>query len=405
MFQALCQPRVELQFAGAPAARECPAGVPADRDVLHGAIDAVAAAWDQLVPRDVPHLRAGFLRAVEQGGMHHDPAYVLVYHQGRPAAAALAYTLLIDRTRSASPGVRRWVDRIRRCFPGFLVSQLRICGSPISNAECGIYLDPALPPAVRREVFLRAARAVLRSSRCGQVVTFKDFRREEVASHASALEQLGCFAVDPGPGARLELPWDTYGEYLAAMRKRYRRRIQADLKAGDGLEFTLLDSFAELAPTAAALYGQVLARATGNLETATERFFAAVSDHDQAKLLVARHRTTGEVLGINLLLFGDRCMHNTYIGFDYAQNERFHTYFNLVHHSLRLALECGCRVCYLGPGSHEFKARLGATPRAGTAYLRHPCPPVHYLLRSRRDRLFPACPAVSHDVFRAGQED
>jgi predicted N-acyltransferase len=394
MFQAFWDSPVKRQAAGCSQ--------PAEEYTRHSAIDSIAAAWDRLVPRDLPHLRAGFLRAVERGGMVRDPVYLLLTHQGRPAAAALAYTVLLDEARSAPPRLRRWVDWVRRCFPGFLYRPLRVCGSPISNAECGVYLDPELPADARREVFVRAARAVMRSSPRGQVVCFKDFSGEEVAGHASELEQLGFFPVDPGPGARLELPWSTFGDYLGAMRKRYRRRIQADLRAGEELDFCLLDSFADLAPTAAALYAQVLARATGNLETATERFFAAVSDYDQARLLVARRRRTGEVVGVNLLLFGDGCMHNTYIGFDYAQNERFHTYFNLVHHSLRLALERNCRVCYLGPGSQEFKARLGATPQAVTAYMRHPCPPVHSLLRSRRHKLFPACAAVTHDIFHAG---
>jgi predicted N-acyltransferase len=370
--------------------------------VRHGAIDPIAAEWDRLVPRDLPHLRAGFLRAVERGGIYQDLAYLLVYHQGRPAAAAMVYTVLLDEARSAPAGRRWWIDWVRRFFPRFRYRPLRVCGSPISNAECGVYLDPALPPDVRRQVFVQAAREVMRTARPGQVVYFKDFSQEEVRGHASGLEQLGFFAVDPGPGARLELSWPTFGAYLGAMRKRYRRRIQADLRAGEELEFCLLDSFADLAPTAAALYAQVLARATDNLETATERFFTAVSDYDQAKLLVARSRLTGEVVGVNLLLFGDRCMHNTYIGFDYAQNERFHTYFNLVHHSLRLALERNCRVCYLGPGSQEFKARLGATPTAVTAYMRHPCLRAHDVLRSQRDKLFPASAAISHDVFHAG---
>ena len=137
------------------------------------------------------------------------------------------------------------------------------------------------------------------------------------------------------------------------MRKEYRRRIRKDLQAVEELDFELLESFAELAPRAAALYGNVLRRSADNLETATEAFFAAVSDFDQARLLVAR-RATGEVVGVNLLLFGEACMHNSYIGLDYAENERVPIYFTLIEHSVRVALERKCRVCYFGPASYNF---------------------------------------------------
>ncbi|MCH8828587.1 MAG: hypothetical protein IID45_03315, partial [Planctomycetes bacterium] len=51
--------------------------------VRHSAIEAIADEWDRLVPRDKPHFRSGFLRAVEGSGMMIDPAYMLVSQNGR----------------------------------------------------------------------------------------------------------------------------------------------------------------------------------------------------------------------------------------------------------------------------------------------------------------------------------
>jgi hypothetical protein len=110
------------------------------------------------------------------------------------------------------------------------------------------------------------------------------------------------------------------------------------------------------------------------------------------------------VLGINLLLFGDTCLHNEYIGFDYDANEKCRTYFSLFEHSVRLALERNCRVCYLGPASYEFKARLGAAPIPLAAYMKHRLWPIHHFLRSSRDRLFPKREFPSRDVFRAERD-
>lgn len=371
----------------------------------HRAIGSIAAEWDSLVPRDLPHLRAGFLNACQESEMILDPLYLLVYRGDELVAAAVAYTLFVDAAQTMSPGRRRWVRRIRRFFPRYKMSSLRICGSPVSNGESGIYLDPRLTPAERREAFDLIARQVIDSSNLGQTIFFKEFNDEEIDRYASDLEENhGFFSGDPGPGTRLDLRWPSFDDYLAAMHKRYRARIRKDMKISEPLEFVLLDSFAELAPTAARLYREVVENAPFTLQVADERFFAAVSDFDQARLLVARDRETGEVLGVNLLLFGDTCMHNLYIGFNYARNDQFHTYFALVEHSLRVSFENKCRVCYLGQASYEFKARLGAVPYRLVSYLKHRIPAAHRALRANRDKLYPKSEVATHDVFRTAAD-
>ena len=367
----------------------------------HQSIGSIADAWDRLVPRDSPHLRAGFLKVIEHSGMVQDPCYLMVYQGGQPAAVALAYTLMVDGAQTATAARRRWIDWIRKRFPGFQRRPLRICGSPVGNAESGICFAPQLPASIRQQAFHRIVQEVLHSTTIQQTMFFKEFPQEAVAEYASGLEKLGFFAVDPGPGTRLDLRWPSFDDYLGSMHKRYRARIRKDLKAAEALEFRLLDSFAELAPIATPLYLNVIGHAEFTLQKATESFFAAVSDFDQAKLLVARDRSTGEIAGVDLLLFGDTCMHNLYVGFDDATNERFHTYFSLVEHSVRLAMENHCQVCYLGQASYEFKSRLGAIPYPVTAYMKHRLWPVHYLLRSSRDRFYPTSDVVTHDVFHA----
>jgi hypothetical protein len=152
----------------------------------------------------------------------------------------------------------------------------------------------------------------------------------------------------------------------------------------------------------------VLSRAKFNLERATPEFFAAASEFDQAALLVARQRDSGEVVGANLLLFGDTCMHNLYIGFDYEKNERLHIYFNLVEKSLRIAIERKCSICYFGPASYEFKTRLGAVTSQSTAYMKHPIGWVHRMLERNKEKMWPKYEIPSHDVFQGtadGSED
>jgi predicted N-acyltransferase len=371
----------------------------------HPAIGPVAAAWDRFVPRDLPHLRSGFLRAAEQSDMIRAPDYLLLYQDGRPVAAAVTFTLLVDTAKAAPPQRQAWVHWVRRRLPGYGYQQLRVCGSPIGNAECGVHFAPDLPAAARRAVFARIAEEVQRRGGLGPTYFFKEFPDDAVAEYASELERLGFFAVDPGPGTRLPLRWASFDDYMAAMRTKYRHQLKKDLKAGEGLTFDLLDSFAVLAPQATPLYRNVVAHAAATLQVADERFFAAVSAFEQAHLLVARLRDGGQLVGVNLLLFGDTCMHNVYIGFDYEQNKKYRIYFNLFEQSLRLALERGCKRAYFGQTSYDFKARMGANPFGLTAYMKHRLGFIHARLRAAKDHIFPKAEgAVPSDVFHGEGE-
>jgi hypothetical protein len=352
-------------------------------------MDPAAAEWDRFVPRDLPHLRAGFLRAAERSGMILRPDYLLLDRDGQTVAAAVTFTLLVDAARTAPPPRQAQIAFVRRRLPDYGYRPLRVCGSPIGNGECGVHFAPELPAAERRAVFRILVEEVLRTGGLGPTYFFKEFPDEAVADYASELEPLGFFPVDPGPNTRMVIRWATFDEYVNAMRARYRQQLRKDLKAGAGLEFSLLDSFAELAPQATPLYRSVVAHAATTLQVADEKFFAAVSDFEQAHLLVARLRDGGDLVGVNLLLFGDTCMHNIYIGFDYERNKQYRIYFNLFEESVRLAIARGCKVAYFGQTSYDFKGRMGAAPLALTAYMRHRLGRVHAGLLAAKDYIFP----------------
>ncbi len=366
----------------------------------HTGIEPIAVAWDEFVPRDVPHLRSGFLHAVELAGMLQDLTYLVASRDGVKAGVAVAYTLPLDTVASAPPAVRKVVEKVRSVLPKFLWKPMRICGSPISNADSGVYIDPTLPPESRKAVFRQLAEEIVQRGGMDKTYFFKEFDAVSVADYAGELEGEGFFANDPWSGTRLDIAWPTFDGYLAALRKKYRKRVRQEIDLAKSLDLQVLDSFADLAPEVAKLYDQVFARADFVLERANAEFFAAMSDFDQAKLTVARDKESGELLGANLLLFGDTVMHNLYIGFDYAKNEQFHTYFNLVIHSLKTAIEHGMKVGFFGQDSYEFKARLGAKPFPLAAYMKHRLWPVHAMLKSNRAVFFPPNEPVSHDVFQ-----
>jgi predicted N-acyltransferase len=365
----------------------------------------VASLWDALIPRDWPHLRVGFLQAVEQSRMLEAPAYLVLRRGEQTVAVAVTYTVRVDSSRDMAPWMQPWVQRVRKVLPNFLRQPMRVCGSPVSNSASGIYLAPQLSAAEQHQVFQRLVQEFEKVTPHNHTLYFKEFTDEELAAYAGDLEAAGYFAVKPGMNMRLDLPWSSFEGYINAMQKRYRKLIRKDLKMSEGLDFQLLDDFQALAATAYDLYDRVFAQADYIVEKANAEFFAALSRFEQAKLLVAREKSSGELLGVNLLLFGETLMQNLFIGFNYEKNNQYHLYFSLPDHSLRCAIEHGCKVCFLGQDSYEYKARLGAKPVPLTAFMKHRRAFVHRMLLAHKDDFFPGEECVTHNVFKEGSPD
>src|SRR5438270_6658102 len=111
-----------------------------------------AREWDDLVPRDAPHLRTGFLKAVEESGFGPSPYYLRARLRGRLAGVAVAYLMPVDLLTLAPPRTTRWIHAAReRWAPRLLYLSTLSCGPMITNCNHGLWLAEDLSEADRAE--------------------------------------------------------------------------------------------------------------------------------------------------------------------------------------------------------------------------------------------------------------
>ncbi|MCP4455474.1 MAG: GNAT family N-acetyltransferase, partial [Planctomycetes bacterium] len=137
------------------------------------------------------------------------------------------------------------------------------------------------------------------------------------------------------PSCRLDIRWPTAEAYLTSMRSPYRRRLNRAVEAWRPVEVNLLDDVSQFDETLYALYGQVYDRSAFKLERLGIEFFCRFQStihvcrvQGQA---IAFYQTYG--CGEELIfMFG---------GMDYAQRDRYDTYFNILLGIVRYAIEHG----------------------------------------------------------------
>ncbi|MBV9467729.1 MAG: GNAT family N-acetyltransferase, partial [Abitibacteriaceae bacterium] len=339
-----------------------------------------AGEWDALVPRDEPQLRHEFLTAVERSGMGRQPTYITVRWRQRIVGVAVAYESDIDLLTLASPKLTRLANVIRKGFlKRLLILKSLSCGPVITNCRPNLYVAQDLTRETTQQVVTQLVQQ-LDQIAGGSLKVLFEYKGASAEVYAPALEAAGYIQAASLPGTQLDIGWASFDEYVGAMRKFYRRAVKHDLAAGEGLEITIERDFSALAAEACALYENTLARAQVVLERLTPAFFAALGQCEQARLVTARHKVTGKLVGIELLLVGDTVLQDLYTGLDYSFNEAHNLYFNLVYPGIDLACRTGLKSVSTGQTSYTFKSRLGVQPYGLSIFIKHRNPVVQALI-------------------------
>ena len=369
--------------------------------VVSGISNLDTAAWDALVPRDEPQLRSELLRAVEKSGQGAGAHYIAVREGGpggRMLAVAVTHAVDVDLLTLASPKLHKVAAKIRRGpFKRLLILRSVTSGPFITNCRPNLYADPNLPYPLLREAASALIQALDAIPGAGLRLLF-ELPESMVSIFGPALEEQGYFQARSLPGTHLDIRWDDFDAYIADMRKFYRRAIRHDQAAAVELEFELLEDFSHLADEVHRLYMNVLERAQTTFGCLTRDFFEEFGRCSQSRVVTARERSTGRLVGIEVLLLGDHLIQDLYTGVDYEFNERYHTYFNLIYPGIALACN---RVARLSTGqtSYAFKSRLGVQPFPLYLYAKHRFSPLHAVLRRFKDLLCPQVETFTHRVF------
>ena len=365
--------------------------------------------WDALVPRDEPHLRADFLAAVEKSGMAKKAEYLMVrgaqgLRDDALLGVAVVYHTEIDLLSLASPKLKNLAHLVRRGpLKRFLIARALSCGPVINNCRSNFFIAPEADEKLAQRVMEKLVERVNRL-RGGALRLFFELDDAQNARYADALKGGGFLRGASLPGTRLPIAWESFEDYQGAMRKFYRRAVVADLRVAQQLDIRIESDFSHLADEACALYRNVVERAQTVIETLTPEFFAEIGKLEAARLVTAREKSSGRLVGVELLLLGENSLQDLYTGVDYSLNETHRLYFNLSYPGIEMACRENLRCISMGQTSYAFKSRLGVQSYPLHIYVKHRNAAVQWLLKHGHKLIFPEVEVPVHRVFRSGEE-
>ncbi|MFH1808813.1 MAG: GNAT family N-acetyltransferase [Pseudomonadota bacterium] len=174
------------------------------------------------------------------------------------------------------------------------------------------------------------------------------------------------------PTVIIDRGFDSFDDYLGALRSDYRRRLSKIVKAFADVEVQR-SSCSDFDDTMYTQYLDVYGRSDAKLEKLDKIFF----DRLDARFVLTAYRRAGALLGWHITLVdGETC----YFLLEGHDPEVEHGYFNLLVGVLREAIARGARRIDLGQTAEIPKMRLGGTLVEKHMFATHPSRVVQMMI-------------------------
>lgn len=196
----------------------------------------------------------------------------------------------------------------------------------------------------------------------------------------------------------LENKWNTWEEYLGAMRANYRRRILQALKKGERIQYELLKDNKDFTDEWYKLYEQVFDHSEYSLEKLTADFFR----NDIAKTVLLK--IDGKVEAF-IQLIEDRnndMLIFEFCGYNYEIGHQYDIYYNMMAEITKYAIEHKFKYVQFGQTAYDAKMKFGAKMYYNYYLLSHGNRFLNWLIKKYNNFLQYKVTDYSFNVFREG---
>ncbi|HET8527540.1 MAG TPA: GNAT family N-acetyltransferase [Gaiellaceae bacterium] len=328
-----------------------------------------AEEWDALVPPGRGGLRRAQLLAwqeCELAALRSRPL-VVRGRSGELLAAAPGYLYELDVVAVQESWVARLLQALRVVRPRLLTMRVLELGCAVPDSPPFLHA-PWVDTVEAAERLLDGA---LREADAEQVdmLIVQDFPDD--APWRRAFRERGFSRIPMHPTIVVDVVWDSFDEYLAAMRANYRRRARTVLKRSAHLTPELVEDFSPLADELSRLWRCVFDRATEyRRELLPPAYFAAAAADDATRVLLLR-RDDASIASFAVLYDDAPVLHFFSCGFEAAAGQEEGAYFRLLYEIVRVGIEEGYEEINLGMTTAEPKYDVGGRPLPVASWMRH----------------------------------
>lgn len=350
---------------------------------MHDTLSAIDdGAWDACFETDIE--RYDYLLAVEQSGLDGFKwRYATIRYAGQIIAAAPVFLCDYGLETTLERGrLTRFIEKIRRIFPGFLSLRLACIGSPCT--ECGsIGMHPGIPGLWKIDLptFLLDFIAAWAWQSGYGLFALKDVPLPLDPALSRAVDGAGFVAMASLPTASLSIDFPDIDTYLARLSAGTRKDMRRKIRAASQVTVETVKELGSLLPRFLELYQDTRTRSDWQFEDLTSEYFTCVLSNMSENASCTVYRVGNEVLAFNLLLHDETRLVDKFFCMDAERGRPYNLYYVSWFENIRFCLTHGLTRYQSGQAYYQNKLRLGSRLTENVMFFRHRNWLVHNLLR------------------------
>ena len=194
--------------------------------------------------------------------------------------------------------------------------------------------------------------------------------------YGEILKEKGYHRLHLIPTTYLDIPWNTFQDYLKSLPRKAKKNIRHTLNQGrrKGLQIVHSQDLSDIEHLYELFSAAMDRHGHTHLIPCTLEVFQNFARYVSDYTYVARCYRGDDLLGYWMYFFDGNIASLAISGIDKTYSKEYNTYFNICYDTIREMIEQGCERAWFGITTYEVKRRIGCTvkPTAASVKIRNP---------------------------------
>lgn len=329
-------------------------------------IAEVKDALDQLNTNQVPELSYGCLALLETTLRNASMRYVVISKNGKPVLFAYYQIFTLTASNFNLENNSAFVKHILKAFVNLKKAKAVMLGNVLRNETTSHCYDHSVFTVDEATEAIAGIAEKIAADECATAIVLKEL--PPITAQAQQLLADNGYTTpfeDRVMDMDIDPTWHTLADYINALSKKYKTRAKKALAAIAPLEIKTLteNEVLQYEQDIDRLFSATVHQQPFTLTQPQQGYFTELKRMYKDDFEVIGFMLEGKLIAFYTAFSGPDYYHIYYVGFDYALNNTYQLYFNILFLGLERAILSGKKVLQLGRTSFDAKASLGAKAR------------------------------------------
>ncbi len=322
------------------------------------------------------YLSKQFLHAIEHENKNLEFLYVIIRKQQQILLfsaiqiSTIQFKDTIDNKCILMREVTSLVSKYSRRHPFYLI----VCGNIFISGEHGIvYKNNENNQKLLEALFIAIENnnKTITKKRIHAILV-KDFYSE-----INTLKSIGfsTFKTEPTLIFEINPEWQTFNDYLMAMKAKYRTKAKKTYKESAVLTDKDLSAseIKQYLPQLTTLYNKVEEKSTFTLGKLDLNTYSELKNKFLNDFVLRTYWLEDKIIGFMAAMVNNNVLDAHYVGIDYEYNRKYYVYQRMLYDYVQIAIDKKLAKVNFGRTATEIKSTVGAVPVDLLCYVKHSC--------------------------------